>query len=169
MIEVIFRRVSSTLSWPVPGGSRTIAAFSKVRNELNGERPDPSQLPDTETGVTMARTVGPVVMPRAFPIGSWPISGTEKSTEKWTSPLKVLTRAHQPVDVWETDALTGNYTVKNGAQFDDWAYWIHFCNGSHHTDGCIGVVNLSEFQEFAAMVQNALSSGIPIQVTAVDE
>lgn len=168
MITVVFRRVSENLSWPVPGGTRTVPAFSRVRNELNKERPDSGQLPDVETAVSQSRTVGPVVMPRPFPLGSWPIYAIEASAAQWTKPRKVLTRAHQPVPVWKLNDK-GQYDSPTGTVFDDWGYWIHFCNGSSHTDGCIGVANLQDFLDFSVMVDNALKSGIPIQVTCVDE
>lgn len=168
MITVTFRRVSEHLSWPIPGGVRTVPAFSRVRNELNGERPDPSQLPDIEHGVSKDRTIGPVVMPRPFPLGTWQIYGIEASIDKWTAPRKVLTRAHQPVPIYKLDAK-GQYAGPTGEFFDDWAYWIHFCNGSTHTDGCIGIAMAGDAEEFIDMVDRALKSGIPIQITAVDE
>jgi len=168
VIEVIFNRKARTLTWPVPGGSRTVEAFSEVRNELNGERPDPSRLPDIEHGIKSDRSVGPVVMPRPYPPGTFDIYGIETSAEQLTSPAKVLTSGNQWLDVWNVDQVTGQYAGKQGSQFSDWGYWIHFCNGSHHTDGCIGVVNLAEFKEFLAMVQNALDDGIPISVTCIE-
>lgn len=168
MITVIFRRITGTLTWPIPGGSRSVPAFSRVRNELNKKRPDPGRLPDVETGVSSTRTSGPVVMPRPFPLGTFEIYGIEESSQKWTQPKKILTRAHQPVPIWSLDDK-GQYKSQTGAMFDDWAYWIHFCNGSKHTDGCIGVVSLQDFLDFADMVQKALFSKIPIQVICVDE
>lgn len=168
MISVIFRRVSENLSWPIPGGTRTIPAFSRVRNELNNERPDPSRLPDVEKGVSHARTVGPVVMPRPFPLGTFDIYGIEASAEQWTKPRKVLTRAHQPVPIYKTDA-SGQYAGPTGEMFDDWAYWIHFCNGSSHTDGCIGIEKFQDSVDFIDMVDRALKTGIPIQIICIDE
>ncbi len=168
MISVIFRRKSETLTWPVPGGERTIPAFSRVRNELNGKRPDPARLPDIERGVSAALTVGPVVMPRPYPLGSWLIYAAEPTDNQWMRPLKIKTRATQPVPVWNLKS-DGSYGSDTGKTFEDWGYWIHFCNGSHTTDGCIGIVNSSDLAEFAAMVKNALESAIPIQVVAVDE
>ncbi len=168
MIEVQFKCAARALSWPVPGGSRTVEAFSDVRNELNGKRPDPSRLPDEVRGITKARTHGPVVMPRPYPTGSWEIYGVELSADKWTSPAKILTRANQWLDTWSVDPITGQYTQKSGAQFSDWCYWIHYANRSHWTDGCIGVASLADFKEFWRMVQNALDSSIPISITTLD-
>lgn len=168
MIEVQFKRAARSLSWPVPGGSRTVEAFSDVRNELNGKRPDPSRLPDVVRGIKKDRTRGPVVMPRPYPTGSWEIYGVELSTDKWTSPAKILTRANQWLDVWSVDPITGQYMQKSGAQFSDWCYWIHYANGSHWTEGCIGVVSLDDFKEFWRMVQIALDSRIPLSITALE-
>ena len=168
MITVTFRRVTGSLSWPIPSGSRSVPAFSRVRNELNKERPDPANLPDVETGVSSARTVGPVVMPRPFPLGTFAIYGIEASNQKWTQPKKVLTKAHQSVPVWKLNDK-GEYDSPAGTMFDDWGYWIHYCNGSSHTDGCIGVVSLQDFLDFSDMVSKAISNGIPIQITGVDE
>lgn len=168
MITVLFRRVSENLSWPIPGGIQTVPAFSRVRNELNGERPDPSRLPDIERGVSVSRTLGPVVMPRPFPLGTWEIYGIEASTDLWTKPRKVLTRAHQPVPIWRLNAK-GEYDSPTGYFFDDWAYWWHWANGSHHTDGCGGIERYQDSVDFIDMVDRALKSNIPIQITCIDE
>jgi hypothetical protein len=167
MIDVIFRRKSETMTWPVPGGWRTVPAFSRVRNELNGKRPDPTRLPDLETGITAGLNTGPVVMPRPFPLGAWQIYAVELSDNKWMKPVKIKTRATQHVQVWSL--RNGQYDQPTGETFSDWGYWIHFCNGSHTTDGCIGMVSLDDMKDLAAMVKNALDSAIPIQVVAVDE
>lgn len=168
MISVLFNRKQRTLEWDVPGGRRVVEAFSEVRNELNGKRPDPARLPDTETGVSAGLTTGPVVMPRPYPAGTWQIYVAEATENKWMNPVKIKTRATQLVPVWSTK-LDGSYDKPTGTMFSDWGYWIHFANGSHHTDGCIGVVRLEDFKDFLAMVRNALAEGIPIQVVAVSE
>lgn len=174
MIEVLFKRKSRTLSWPVPSGTRTVEAFSEVRNELNGKRPDPARLPDVETGLKRDRSKGPVVMPRPFPVGTWKILGVEDVVPgtpgaRWMQPVKVITDAHQLVDIWSTRNDTGQYHENTGEKFDDWCYWIHFANGSHHTDGCVGQTILQAQLDFAQMVRNALAQKIPITLKCTDE
>lgn len=152
----------------MPQGPVTIGAFSEVRNELNGERPDPSRIPDIETGCNEDRSPGPVVMPRPFPLGTWPILGVEATANQWMQPNKIITGAHQPVPIYGT-LPHGVYGDPTGDTFDDWCYWIHYCNGSHHTDGCCGVELLADFLAFCEAIENALASGIPCSITCLDE
>lgn len=168
MIEVIFRRKSRTLTYPMPQGPVTIEAFSEVRNELNGDRPDPSRLPDIETGCNQDRSPGPVVMPRPFPLGTWPIMGVELTDNEWMKPKKIITGAHQSIPVFSTKP-DGTYGSWTGQMFDDWCYWVHFCNGSQHTDGCSAIEQLQDFLDFCQAIENALASGITCSITCLDE
>ena len=117
--------------------SRSIAAFSVVRNELNGERPDSTKLPDVVYSENQDGAQGLPVMPRSFPIGTWNVTGYEPTSEQWLKPIKLITDAHQSLDIWALNP-DGSYDKPTGQKIDDFGYRIHFANGSHHTDGCIG-------------------------------
>jgi hypothetical protein len=168
MIELIFRRKSRTLTYPMPQGPIMIEAFSEVRNELNGQRPDLSRLPDVETGCNQDRSPGPVVMPRVFPLGTFNVLGVEATDNQWMEPFKIITDAHQPVPIYTTKP-DGTYGEPTGEWFDDWCYWVHFANGSGHTDGCTGIVQKPDLLDLAQAVKNALDSGIPVVITCLDE
>lgn len=122
---------------------RSISAFSRVRNELNGGRPLPFKPDDVEHSETEDGSQGLPVMPRDFPRGSWTITGIEATNEMWLKPWKLITDAHQELDVYKLDA-GGCYAGKSGQKVEDYGYRIHFCNGSTHTDGCIGQENAAD-------------------------
>jgi len=168
-MEFVFKRKKGLLGIPVASGTRWVPAYSRVRNEINGERPDPKQLPDIEHSFRQNRTVGEIVMPRPYPLGTFKIYGLEASSERWTGPMKILTDAHQPLPVWKLKP-TGEYDCPTGEMIEDWCYWAHYGNGSYHTDGCIGIVNLIDLNTATLLIQDFLKNykGI-IQITAVDE
>lgn len=109
-------------------------AQSEVRNELNGKR-RLDKAGDVEYTITKSRTVGKPYMPRPYPTGDWVITGKEASTNKWMQPIKFLTDAHRTVKVWEVGP--NGYVRETEETTEDYAYHIHFNNGSFHSDGCI--------------------------------
>jgi|GEM_PF-3415166 hypothetical protein len=135
---------------------RSIPAFSRVRNELNGTRSmkDPA---DVEYSENADGSRGKPVMPRPFPIGSWTITGIDdSSSEYWLKPFKLVTDAHQTLEVWALkpdgsydgkafemvdDGEGGQKKVLTGETIEDYGYRSHYANGSTHTDGCIGQEN----------------------------
>jgi hypothetical protein len=121
---------------------RSVPAFSKVRNELNGQRSfsDPN---DVEYSENSDGSQGTPTMPRPFPSGSWTISGIEATTEKWLQPYKLITNANQDLDVWALKP-NGTYDKPTGEKIGDFGYRIHFANGSQHTDGCIGLYDVDD-------------------------
>jgi hypothetical protein len=152
-MRLIFSYGSGKLSVLDDAGTtvKQIAAFSAVRNEQNGERPDSSQLPDVEHSENADGSGGPPVMPRPFPLGEWTVSGFVKTAEKWLQPIKLITDAHQTLDVWALKD-DGEYDEPNGETVEDYGYRIHFANGSHHTDGCIGLSLQADIEWLAANV-----------------
>jgi len=144
-MRLIFSRSDGMLSLNDDQGEliRELAAFSIVRNELNGERPDPSRLPDIFYSQNADGSQGKPTMPRPFPIGSWLVPGSARTDEQWLKPVKLITNAHQRLDVWKLKN-DGTYDCQSGETIEDYGYRVHFANGSHHTDGCIGLVNLDD-------------------------
>lgn len=82
-------------------------------------------------------------MPRPFPVGNWLITGKETTAETWLKPVKFITNATQDLDIWLLSD-SGTYLRKSNYTIGDWGYRIHFANGSHHTDGCIGIQQLGD-------------------------
>ena len=155
---------------------RSISAFSKVRNELNGERLlyDPR---DVEYSENEDGSRGRPVMPRPFPLGSWTITGIEATNELWLKPWKLITDAHQTLEVWALkpdgsydgkafemvdDGEGGQKKVLTGETIEDYGYRSHYDNGSTHTDGCIG----QKAEADILWCKANLVYPIPLEVTA---
>ena len=132
---------------------RNIWAASHVRNELDKSRPDASSLPDVVYSFNADRSTGKPYMPRPFPLGIWSITSHEPTTEKWLQPVKLVTDAHQVLPIW---ALTGAglYDHATTDMTDVWGYAIHYCNGSVHTDGCIGIKDLGDMLWLVAQIES---------------
>ena len=143
--------------------THTFPAFSEVRNELTGERPDPSRLPDVEYSMPLGSGERLPVMPRTFPEGSWDIFEARQTDEKWLQPVKLMTNAHQKLNVWKLGS-GGNYESQTDELVDDSGYRVHYCNGSHHTDGCIGLESLEDMKYLATVVQDALTNNERVQL-----
>lgn len=109
---------------------------SLVRNELNERRPlhDSRQI---VTAVLKDRSAGPPVMPRPFPKGKWFIVGLEMVCEIASPfyPVKILTNAHQQLQVWAIDDA-GGYDKPLEYTVDDYGYWLHAIPTSKTTQGC---------------------------------
>lgn len=138
---------------------KAIWAASHVRNELTHERPAKPG-PDVFHTLEGDGTPGPASMPRPYPLGTWKVTGMRATGEKWLQPLKFLTDAHQPLDVWILDD-SGQYLQASTKKTEDYGYRIHFDNGSAHTEGCIGVKSLDDLLWLA---KNATSFPISLEV-----
>jgi len=127
---------------------REIKAWSKVRNEINGYRPNPDRVkagnPDTFRITRADGSLGPVSMPKPFPIGEWNITGIvshpDKNKDGYLYPYYIATDAHQPLEIWETDE-NGFYVRGTGEFEEDYFYGAHFSTNDW-TQGCIRVGDL---------------------------
>ena len=132
---------------------------SVVRNELNGRR----RLHDKKEVVRVVnkeRTWGSAYMPRPFPAGKWEVTGIHETIDRNFAPVKILTDAHQKVEVWALDK-SGGYEKGTGEFVDDWGYYLHFAAASRTTLGCGRVGNDSDKQVrlLAKMIQEAWGNG----------
>ena len=148
MIKVFFDRDKEQIRIEKDGDPVQIFwAWSKVRNELNGERPDSNNLPDVFHSENQDTGYGLPAMPRPFPSGEWMLTSVEETDEAFTKPVFIRTNATQKLDVWsliEGPLANGQYSGKRGDQVDDYGYLIHYPNGSNRTQGCIGMQTLSD-------------------------
>ena len=159
MIEVHFRKSKEQLTVLQDGQVLlTLWAWSKVRNELDGERPNQAKLPDLFHSELKDRSQGPVAMPRPFPTGRWNLVSIEQSTDQFTQPIFIRTDAHQPLDVWALDSR-GQYSHKTGQTVDDWGYLIHFPNGSNRTQGCTGMTYRNDIIKLCNVLEAAIHAG----------
>ncbi len=97
-------------------GDMSFIITSDVRNELNGRRllGNPKEV---VRAIVNGRWGSPY-MPRPFPLGTWRITGIEKTDNPEFAPLKIKTDAYQMVQTWELDA-EGGYSNPTGEYVRD--------------------------------------------------
>jgi hypothetical protein len=165
-MEVIWKRSHSFL---VADG-RNIPCWSKVRNELNGYRPDPDKMKRDDADLFCITEPngrpggGPPSMPRPFPVGEWKITGVNPhpnplENHGYLYPFYICTNAHQLLDVWELDD-GGFYFRKTGEKKNDSAYGLHFST-SDWTQGCIRIAAEADLRWLVEHVK----AGDPFVVT----
>jgi hypothetical protein len=140
---------------------------SEVRNELNGRRlrHAPGEVVRT---VTNKGTYGDPYMPRPFPEGLWKITGLESTNVAVYAPIKILTNAHQSVQVWALDK-DGGYDVPTKNFVEDYGYWLHWSQASRTTLGCgrVGTNTSEQVRELARLVNAALTLGEEVLLSVV--
>ena len=152
-----------TLIWTRDAGTLRVdgTAFdvtSIVRNEVNGWRKlhDPKEVIHA---VMQDRTPGPPVMPRPFPLGEWDITGIDFFDDPSSDfyPVKILTNANQPLNVWELD-LDGGYASMTNKKVIDWGYWLHWISWSTTTQGCgkVGDKSPAQILRLASIIYDAV-------------
>ena len=140
-MDLLFIRSTGMLQ----AGDSQIRAWSKVRNELNGYRPNKEKNAAGNSDVFYITrsdgSRGSPSMPRPFPAGKWKITGINEHPDKindgYLYPFYIATDAFQPLDVWELDNR-GFYLQNTNKKENDYAYGIHFST-SDWTQGCLRV------------------------------
>ena len=140
-------------------GSRRIRAWSQVRNELNGLRPNLEKIKRGKSDVFYTTTAsgerGVPSMPRAFPVGKWKILGIiphpDRANDGYLWPFYIATDAWQMLDEWELDS-NGVYERKTGKRVPDYAYGLHF-SSSDWTQGCIRIGSESDLRWLVEQVK----------------
>lgn len=136
---------------------RKIACWSKVRNELNGYRPNPDKERAGDADlfrITRADgMLGPPSMPRPFPAGEWKITGINPhpASEPYLYPFYIATDAHQSLDVWALGE-NGFYLKPTGEKQEDYAYGLHF-SSSDWTQGCLRIGTEEDLRWLVANVE----------------
>ena len=143
-----------------------IWAWSEVRNEINHHRPTDGQ-PDVFYTQNKDGSRGKPSMPRPFPTGIWSITDELDTAEPYLKPVKIMTDAHQMLEVWELDEH-GFYLKPTGEFVDDYGYRIHYNNGSHTSLGCAVVNQVFDIQWLAKLVRQSLDKGEPISLEVVE-
>jgi hypothetical protein len=137
-----------------------------IRNELNGRRRlhDPKEV----VKAVLYGEYGPPYMPRPFPLGAWKITGIVPSDDQNYAPLKILTDAHQLVDVWALDDR-GGYDHPTRERVNDGGYWLHWCGISKTTLGCgrVGTDTDEQVKLLAGMIRKAIEKAEPIVLEVV--
>lgn len=150
--------------------NRSIRVWSKVRNELNGQRPR-NGAGDVVYTTNADGSDGVPYMPRPFPIGNWNITGIVPHLTKadeikgYLYPYYISTDAWQMVDEWDLDQK-GRYLKPSGRKVKDYAYGLHWPEFSQTTLGCGRFDTkdhlLSVVAELTEMLNHAKT--IPLQV-----
>lgn len=143
-----------------------IWAWSQVRNEINKHRPTDGQ-PDVFYTQNKDGSRGKPSMPRSFPVGKWEIIGVQDTDEPYLKPVKIMTNAHQMLDIWELDE-NGFYLRPTGQMVDDWGYRIHYFNGSGTSLGCAMVKQVFDINWIADKCRQAIKAGDTITLEVVD-
>lgn len=140
-------------------GDRSIPAWSKVRNELNGLR-KPEEVVYTEP-------VKKPYYPRRFPAGVWRVYQpvAHGSSEPYLFPWFIPTDAWQDVDVWEVK--DGRYFKKTGATYRDSGYGLHFST-SGTTLGCIRIGALDDLNWLVGQITGALKNKEEVTLEVVE-
>lgn len=139
-------------------GGDAFDVTSIVRNEVNGWRKlhDPKEV---IRSVSRSRAQGPAVMPRPFPLGEWNITGIVFIDDPASDffPLKILTDANQPLEIWDLDP-TGGYAAPSGKKVIDWGYWLHWISWSTTTQGCgkVGDKSPAQILRLASIIYDAV-------------
>ena len=122
-----------------------MAAWSRVRNELNGQRK-----PDE---VVMTEPEEHPYYPRRFPVGTWNVFRPLARSTPYLSPFFIPTDAWQMVDLWSVK--DGKYCKPTGAQYKDSGYGLHFST-SGTTLGCIRIGALHDLEWLVSEINKVL-------------
>ncbi len=139
-------------------GGDAFDVTSIVRNEVNGWRKlhDPKEV---IRSVTQSRAQGPAVMPRPFPLGEWSVTGITFIDDPASDfyPVKILTNASQPLEVWDLDS-SGGYDKPSDRYVVDWGYWFHWISWSRTTKGCgkVGDKSPAQILRLASIIYDAV-------------
>jgi hypothetical protein len=146
-------------------GDLFVTCRSDVRSYGNGRRKlhDPGEV---VRAIVNGAYSGPY-MPSPFPVGTWKIIGTEKSKKIEFAPVKILTNARQPVQLWKLDNL-GGYEYATDEWVEDSGYWLHYSRDSKTTLGCGRIGSAAEALMVADLVKKILAAkeDIILEVTA---
>ena len=135
---------------------KRIACWCKVRNELNGLRPnkqgDAADL-FCASPPGIAQGSGPPSMCRIFPVGHWKITCINSHPDPtWDNgylyPFWIGTDAQQELDVWELDD-GGHYLRPTGKKIMDTGYGLHFST-CDWTQGCIRIATEADLRALVA-------------------
>jgi hypothetical protein len=149
--------------------TRKIECWSKVRNELNGLRPNAEKMRVGKGDVFFTTPNDLASMPRSFPVGYWRIDSViahgDKEKDAYLYPFFIGTNAFQYLDVWSLDSR-GFYVAKTGKRIKDVAYGAHF-SVSDWTQGCIRIADINDLLYMVPIVQEELRYGrtIPFVVS----
>ncbi len=156
-VRMVFNSAAQTLTC----GGLICKAWSKVRNELNGQR----EL--TSIAVRSERENGePGVpyMPRVFPKGVWRVTHVVDVdvSEPYLYPYFIATDAHQPVEEWSTK-YDGTYDKPTGRMVEDFGYGLHFST-SPTTLGCGRVERKDDIEALVEIVKPLLKAGEVVEL-----
>ena len=151
--------------WAVVDNPKYNSLFTvtcEVRNELNGRRK--LHNPDEVVNVVQANGMwGHAYMPRRFPKGKWQITQVIYTGEPVFAPVKIITNAHQKVELWNLDK-NGGYEKPSGIYADDYGYHLHWSKNSRTTLGCgrVGYDSAKEVLALAALIEASIKAGEPV-------
>lgn len=137
--------------------SRSIPAWCKVRNELNGLR--------KVDEVVFTEPVEHPYYPRRFPSGTWNISRPERRDNPYLFPFFIPTDAWQMVELWSVK--DGKYCKRTGAQYRDAGYGIHFST-SMTTLGCIRIGSQKDLEWMVEQITEAIDTDEKVMIEVVD-
>lgn len=145
-MTITWKKSNGYLSYADKSGvEQRINCWSKVRNELNGLRPQKPLWAGT-TDVYYA-TGDIAAMPRTFPVGTWKILGVKEHPDPtenhgYLYPAFIRTDAVSKVPEWLLDEQK-RYLKPSGQLIDDRDLGLHFST-SDWTQGCIRIATKDE-------------------------
>lgn len=135
---------------------RSMAAWCKVRNELNKER--------AVNEVVMTEPEEHPYYPREFPNGVWNVFKPLVKRAPYLAPFFIPTDAWQMVDLWEVS--DGKYVKKSGKTYRDSGYGLHFST-SRTTLGCIRIGAQADLMWLVDSINAALAKGEKVTLEVV--
>lgn len=133
-----------------------MAAWCRVRNELNGQRGIDE--------VVMTEPFEHPYYPREFPNGTWKVFKPVQKRAPYLAPYFIPTDAWQMVDLW--DVADGKYVRKSGKQYRDEGYGLHFSTSST-TLGCIRIGAQADLLWLVDSIIAALAKNEPVTLEVV--
>ena len=134
-----------------------MAAWTKVRNELNGLR-KPVEVVHTEPEPHP-------YYPRRFPSGTWRVYRPQSRATPYLSPFFIPTDAWQEVELWSVK--NGRYDKKTGATYKDAGYGLHFST-SGTTLGCIRIGSEADLRWLVGEITKALDDKQNVTIEVVE-
>jgi len=146
----------------IDGGDRKIVCWSKVRNELNGLRPNRAKEAAGDPDLYHTFPDNLPSMPRPFPEGSCHITGLRPHPDPnedhgYLYPYFIETDAYSMVDVWALDEK-GFYKAVTGRKVRDSALGLHYST-CDWTNGCIRISLLQDLLYLVSIIRPELATG----------